>query len=88
MQRMVPVRPFSERDEKYLSKNELEILKKICLRFGDKNTKFVEDASHEESPWKETSLLDEIPYTLALNDSDCLVSREEIELMMKLQEMT
>ncbi len=84
MYRIVPTKSFTERDEKYLSKNEIEILQKICLRFGDKNTKYIEDASHEEAPWKETSALDTISYTLAAKDNDCLVSEKDIELLLKL----
>ena len=54
------------------------------MRFGTKNTKHIEDVSHEEAPWKMTNLLDNIPYTLAINDKDCVVSKEEIELFSKI----
>jgi len=81
MHRIVPVRKFTENDEKHFSENELEILKKVCLRFGSKNTKEIVDASHNEAPWKETKFMDTIPYTLAVNDPDCMATKEEISLI-------
>jgi uncharacterized phage-associated protein len=84
MCRCLPKRKFSLKDKKYFSETELEILAKICARFGDKNTKYIEDASHDEAPWKNTNLLDKIPYELATKDSDCLVSEEEITLGLQL----
>ncbi|PIZ00189.1 hypothetical protein COY62_03935, partial [bacterium (Candidatus Howlettbacteria) CG_4_10_14_0_8_um_filter_40_9] len=86
MCRIIPLREFSEKDEKYFSETEMEILNKVCLRFGDKNTRYIEDASHEEAPWKETNLLDYIPYTLAAEDKDCKVSKEEISLLSDIGE--
>ena len=71
-------------NKKYFSKSELDVLETVCMRFGTKNTKHIEDVSHEEAPWKMTSLLDNIPYTLAINDKDCVVSKEEIELFSKI----
>jgi len=84
MCRILPVRQFTEKDKEYFSENEWDILKKVCQRFGDKNTKYIEDASHAESAWKNTKLLEEIPYTLAAKDSDCRVSEEEIQLLLSL----
>lgn len=84
MCRIIPSRDFSSRDEKYFSETELEILKKVCQRFGDKNTQYIEDMSHNESPWKETELLQSISYELATNDSDCEVSKEEIKALMEI----
>lgn len=81
MVRILPKRPFTETDKKLFSETEIEILEKVCQKFGDKNTKFIEDASHNEAPWKQTSLLEDIPYSLAACDSDCCVSKEELELM-------
>ncbi len=77
------VRKFTEKDEEYLSENEIKILKKICVRFADSNMVEIEKISHEEAPWKETKALDEIPYTLAAKDSDCLVDEETIRIMLK-----
>lgn len=79
--RVSPLRDFTESDKKYLSENELNILKKVCLRFQDSNTKEIEEASHKEAPWRETKIFDTIPYTLAARDNDCLVDEETIKLL-------
>ena len=84
MCRILPTREFTESDKKYFSENELDILQKVCQRFGDKNTKYIEDASHNEAAWKETKLLEKIPYTLAAQDKDSKVTEEEIELLLSL----
>lgn len=84
MYRMKALREFSELDEDCFKPSELEVLSAVCKRFGDKNTKFIEDASHQEAPWLETKLLDSIPYTLAAMDKDCIVDKEEIELLQSL----
>lgn len=84
MHRVKPLRNFTEKDKKYFSPNELEILQMVCQRFGDKNTKQIEDASHKEAAWKETNLLETIPYSLATKDKDCIVSKEEIEMLMSI----
>lgn len=82
MYRVLPLRKFTEKEEKLFSKNELETLAKVCKRFGDKNTAYIEKISHEEAPWKTTCLGDQIPYHLAACDPDCEVSKEEIDLML------
>lgn len=81
IQRIVPCRSFTTKDEKYFSPIELETLKRVCGEFGNKNTKFIEDTSHKEAPWLKTDLLEEIPYSLAAEDSDCQFTKEEIELL-------
>jgi uncharacterized phage-associated protein len=81
MHRVEGLRNFSERDAGYLSDNQIKILKKICIRFGDSNMREIEKAAHEETPWRETSLLDKIPYSLAAKDDDCLVEEETIKLL-------
>lgn len=81
MCRIICIRGFSDDDAKLFSKSELEILKKVVLRFGNKNTRDIERASHEEAPWQLTNLLENIPYSLAAKDEDCQVSEEEIELL-------
>lgn len=82
MCRILPKRKFTDQDEKLFSETELEIIKKVCLIFGGKNTKYLEDVSHKEAPWAETDYLDEIPYTLAAKDKDCLVPEEDIKLLI------
>ena len=84
MHRVLPTRKFSDYDKEYFSESELDILEKVCTRFGDKTTKFIEDASHKEAPWIKTQFLDEIPYTLAAEDKDCIVAKETIELSTEL----
>ncbi len=85
MCRIIPRREFTEKDSKLFSESELDILQKVCQRFGDKNTQYIEEASHAEAPWKETKFLEQIPYTLAAKDGDSQVSEEEIELLMDIQ---
>jgi len=82
--RIIPSRKFTESDKKHFSLNELDILKRVCERFGDKNTKYIEDTSHGEAPWQKTKFSNQIPYTLAVDDDDCLVSEEEIETILKI----
>jgi len=84
MYRVLPNRRFTEADRGYFSENELEILEQVCKRFGNKNTKYIEDASHAESSWKQTKLLDVIPYTIAANDADSVATMEDIELLSKI----
>jgi uncharacterized phage-associated protein len=84
MMRIVPKRKFNEEDKKYFSQTELEILENVCARFHSSNKKTIEDVSHSESPWRMTHLLDNIPYTLAVNDPDCQVSEDEIRLLSEL----
>lgn len=84
MYKVLPRRKFTENDKNLFSSNELLILKQVCARFGDKNTAYVEDASHKEAGWQHTSLLGEIPYTLAASDPDCIASVEEIELALEI----
>lgn len=77
-------REFTKDDSRFFTKSELKILDQVCQRFGDKNTKYIEDVSHEEAPWKETKFLEPIPYTLAVKDKDCLVSEKEIKLITEI----
>jgi len=82
--RVVCHRKFSRNDRKYFSENELKVLKEVCSRFKDKNTKYLVEQSHKEAPWQKTHFRDEISYTLAAEDPDSLVNKEEIELLNKL----
>jgi len=84
MVKMLPNRAFTETDRKLFSETELDIMGEVCRKYGSKNTKYIEDASHDESPWLNTSPLAEIPYALAANDGDCFVDKEAIELLEKL----
>jgi len=84
MFRFLPKRELTEKDEKIFTETELDILQKVCIKYGDKNTQYVEDASHNEAPWRMTSPLQSIPYILAAEDPDCKVSKEEIKLAVDL----
>lgn len=75
---------FLKKDEIIFSEQELEILKEVCDKFGNKNTSYIENISHKEAPWTLTKKLQEIPYSLASKDSDCIVSKKHIELFNKL----
>lgn len=82
--KVVPKRKLSEAEKKYFSENEIKILEDICCRFGDKNTKFIEEASHKESPWQKAGMYQEVPYTLAVYDKDCAVEAQDIDLALKI----
>ena len=82
--RIVPLREFTNNDRKYFSPLELETMERICQRFKDSIGKQLEDISHDEMPWRKTNLLEIIPYSLAAEDSDTEVSKEEIELLLKI----
>lgn len=84
MHRIAARRKMTESDRKLFSKSELQVLDEICKRFGDKNMKFIEDASHDEAPWKESGMYQAIPYQLAAHDSDCQVDVEDIDLAMQI----
>lgn len=83
--RIVPQEQFKEKDKNYFSPSELEIMQNVCERFVNKTGKFIEEKSHEESAWQMTVELENIPYTLALNDPDCSadIDKEEIEINLK-----
>lgn len=84
MYRILPRRNFEEKDRKLFSETELDILAKVCSRFGNETTRVIEHASHKEAPWSKTKFLEEISYTLAADDPDCRVTKEEIELLLKI----
>ena len=71
MYRFLPQRKFTEKDKQLFSETEFEVLKRVCVKFGDKNTKWIEDKSHKEASWKNTGFLEKIPYAVAAEDSDC-----------------
>lgn len=84
MKRMLPRRKFSSQDAKLFSATEMEVMKLVCQKYGAKNTLSIEKASHKEAPWSETRYLQTIPYSFAAKDADSKVSKEEIELLMKI----
>lgn len=84
MHRIKPMRNLLDSDLVMFSKQELKTLESVCKRFYSSNAQSIETASHEESPWKDSAMLDVIPYTMAANDLDCQVSREDIDLLIML----
>ena len=84
MYRVLARRKFTEADRKLFSNNEMLVLGQVCSRFGDKNTLYIEDASHKEAGWNKTAMFSEIPYTAAASDPDCEVSAEDIELALRI----
>lgn len=84
MYKVSATRSFTEADRGYFSETEIAILERVCARFGNKNTSQIKEASHKEAPWRETKLLDTIPYTLAVLDPDSKVEKEDIELLLEI----
>lgn len=84
LKRIVAREELTENDRNLFSTSELEILDEVCERFKEKNTRFIEDASHKEAAWMNTKELQDIPYTLAANDLDCVTTKEEIDLVLSI----
>ncbi|MEK7643690.1 MAG: Panacea domain-containing protein [Patescibacteria group bacterium] len=84
MQRIKCIKNFSDEDKRFFSEREMSILEEVCARFGNKTTKATENASHEEAPWRLTKETEDIPYTLAAQDDDCLVTEQDIKLLTEL----
>ena len=84
LKRIIPIREFTDEDAKYFSETELETMKAVCRRFETVNAKQIEEISHNDAPWKETKLPEEIPYTLAIKDKDAVASEEEINFILGL----
>ena len=84
LHRIVPARKFEEKDKGYFSKNELAMLEKTCKRFYNSNAKQMEEASHQEAAWRESKFKEIIPYSLALQDKDCRVDKEKMDISMKI----
>ena len=86
MYRVIPRRKFTKEDKGLFSESELEVMTQICARFTNKNTDFIEKISHKEAPWLKTNIFEDIPYSLAADDSDSQVTKEQIELAIKIAE--
>lgn len=75
---------FTNNEKKYFSKSELDILQQITKKYNNANKNTIENDSHKEAPWLCTKFLQEIPYSLASKDKNCKVSKEEIDLMIRI----
>lgn len=84
MKRLIPLKEFSEKDRKYFTQTELDIMKEVCKKFSNTKTEDIEALSHKEAPWNKTNYLEEIPYSLAALDEDSKVSPDEIDLLLNL----
>ena len=84
MQKIVPIRKFTNDDKKLFSKSEMDTLQEVVRRFKDTDTNSIVKMSHKEAPWKDTNYRDPIPYSLAGRDSDCLYSEKDLEILNSL----
>ncbi|MEK7158889.1 MAG: Panacea domain-containing protein [Patescibacteria group bacterium] len=85
IQRIKAYQNFDKKDENLFSKNELDVMKEVCDRFKDKDTKFIVKSAHNEAAWSKTRETEEIPYELAIDDSDCRISKEEYEVLKMIE---
>ena len=79
MQKIIPLRKFTNEDVKLFSKSEIIILKEVVRRFKNTDTDTIIKLSHAESPWKDTNYRDPIPYSLAGRDPDSVYTEAEIK---------
>jgi uncharacterized phage-associated protein len=84
MYKVVARRKLTKTDMDLFSEAERKTLSQVCVRFGSKNTQYIEETSHDEAPWKDSQMFQEIPYSLAAKDSDCKVAKEDIELLLQI----
>ncbi len=70
LHKIVAKKPFTEEDAKLFSKSELDVLRNVCKKFYNSNTKAIETASHQDGPWEQVEFLGEIPYALVFNGDD------------------
>lgn len=84
MHKIVCLQSFTEKDKEYFSQVELNTMEEVAKRFRDSSTPQIVDASHKEAPWLLTNDLEIIPYQLAAEDPDCVVSKHDIDLLSKI----
>lgn len=82
--KIICLQPFTEKDKEYFNQAELNTLEEVTKRFRDRSTKQIVDISHKEAPWRLTKELEMIPYQLAAEDPDCVVDKQDIELLSKI----
>ena len=81
--KIVCLQSFTEKEKDYFSQAEFSTLEEVAKRFRDHSTKQIVDISHKEAPWRLTKELEMIPYLLAAEDPDCVVDKQDIELLSK-----
>lgn len=79
MQKVIPLKPFTDEDKKLFSKSELDALEEVVKLYKDTNTDGMIEASHGEAPWRLTEYREKIPYSLAGKDPNSAFTSEEIE---------
>ncbi len=84
MHKIIPRKKFSDAHRKLFTVAELKMLGEVSQRFRSSNKREIEKASHDEAPWSQTDLLDDIPYKLATRDRDSGATEEEVDLMMEI----
>ena len=82
--KIISLQPFTEKDKEYFSQAELNTMEEVVKRFRDSSTQQIVDVSHKEAPWRLTEELEIIPYQLAAEDPDCIVERQDIDLLLKI----
>lgn len=82
MVRILPTREFNEKDESLFTETELEILQAVAKKYKTATTDKIEADSHAQAPWKNTDLLDVIPYHLAALDEGAEMTEDEIKLAL------
>lgn len=84
MQKVIPVREFSERDQECFTPSEWLILQEIARRFKQTKTDDIISASHKEAPWLKTDYLQKIPYELATEDGTSKFTSDEVKFLSEL----
>jgi uncharacterized phage-associated protein len=55
---------------KNLSSTEISTIKKICEKWQNKSTKEIVDFTHKQLPWKISQEMEDIPYSLILQEEN------------------
>lgn len=84
MIKMVANRRFTDEDRKQFTDTEFEILQKVCAIYGNSIMNRIKDDAHKEAGYSKTRYLENIPYSLAAEDPDSQVKKEEIEFLLSL----
>ena len=82
--KIISLQPFTEKDKEYFNQAELNTIEEVAKRFREYSTQQIVDASHKEAPWRLTNELEVIPYQLAAEDPDCIVDKQDINLLSKI----
>jgi len=84
MKRIVARRDFTEKDAEFFTKSELAVMAEVCEIFKESTGKQIEDASHDEAAWLNTKRGEFISYALGTEDSDSLVSKDDVQTALKI----